>query len=80
MFHNWWTSKNLVFVVAAASLVCVVAVVTIGMIYPEPVPSILGPDWQCSRLALVFTICRPVVHGEREFFRVAGKPPCPRPR
>lgn len=80
MFHNWWTSKNLVFVVAAASLICVVAFMAIGVIYPEPVPSVLGPDWQCSRLALVFTTCHRVGPGETRSVRVAGKPPCLRPR
>ena len=58
MTRNWWTAKNLVFVVAIVSLACVAAVVAIGLVYPEPVSSAaLGPDWQCSRLAFVWTTC-----------------------
>ena len=43
---------------AVVTLVAITAAVAIGMTHPEPVPSgMLGPDWQCTRLALVFTSC-----------------------
>ena len=58
MARNWWTAKNLAFVAAIVSLACVAAFVAIGLVYPEPVSSAaLGPDWQCSRLAFVWTTC-----------------------
>ena len=58
MTRNWWTPKNLIFVAAVVSLACVVAFVAIGLAHPEPVSSAtLGPDWQCSRLAFVWTTC-----------------------
>lgn len=80
MIH-WWTRKDLVLVAAAASLVFVaVVVVMVGLAYPEPVPSVLGPDWQCSRLAFVFTSCSRVVRGEQAFVRIAGKPACQKPK
>jgi hypothetical protein len=58
MARNGWTARNLIFVVAIVSLACVAAFVAIGLVYPEPVSSAaLGPDWQCSRLAFVWTTC-----------------------
>lgn len=53
--------------VAIVTLVAAAAAVSIGLAYPEPVSSgALGPDWQCTRLALVFTSCAPrVVRAER---------------
>jgi hypothetical protein len=58
MARNWWNAKNLFFVVAIVLLACVTAVLAIGLVYPEPVSSAaLGPDWQCSRLAFVWTTC-----------------------
>lgn len=44
--------------VAVVTLVAVAAAFAIGLTHPEPVSSgALGPDWQCTRLALVFTSC-----------------------
>ena len=51
--------------VGVVALVAVVAAMSIGLAYPEPVSSgALGPDWQCTRLALVFTSCARVVRVE----------------
>lgn len=50
--------------IAAIVVVTLVAVTTafaMGLTHPEPVSSgVLGPDWQCTRLAFVFTSCTPV--------------------
>ncbi|SDP48762.1 hypothetical protein [Afipia sp. GAS231] len=79
MPHNWWTRKHLVFTLALISLACVAALVAIGLTSPEPVQSAtLGPEWQCSRLAFVFTICRRVSQADRAIVRVARE--CRRPR
>ena len=44
--------------VAVVTLVAVATAVAVGLTHPEPVSSgALGPDWQCTRLALVFTSC-----------------------
>ena len=81
MTHNWWNRKNFVLVAAIVSLVCMTAFVAVGLGYPEPVPSVaLGPDWQCSRLAFVFTICSRVTHAQAASVRVAKVPGCSRPR
>ncbi len=81
MPHHWWTRKNLALVAAIASLVCVTAFVAIGVASSEPVPSAaLGPDWQCSRLAFVVTVCSRVTQARRVAIRVAREPACRRPR
>ena len=79
MPHSRWTRKHLVFMLALVSLACVA--VAIGMTSPEPVQSaVLGPQWQCSRLAFVFTICSRVSEFERAIVRVAREPVCRRQR
>ena len=67
MPRNWWTRKNFVLAAAVVAL-ALIGFVVIGVSYPEPAASAaLGPDWQCSRLAFVFTTCSRVktqpVHG-----------------
>ena len=48
--------------VVVVTLVGVAAAMAIGRTHPEPVSSgALGPDWQCARLALVFTSCTRIV-------------------
>jgi hypothetical protein len=81
MPHNWWTRKHLVFTLALVSLACVAAALAIGLNSPDPLQSAaLGPQWQCSRLAFVFTICSRVPEIERAIVRVARQPACRRPR
>src|SRR5213080_4377411 len=82
MTRNWWTAKNLVFVVAIVSFACIAAVVAIGLAYPEPVSSAaLGPDWQCSRLAFVWTTCTRLVRAETAYAGTREDPACrSRPR
>ena len=81
MIHKWWTSKSFVFAVVIASLACVAVVVAIGLARPDPVSSAaLGPDWQCSRLAFVWTTCIRLKQAEAVEVRVAKKkePRCAR--
>lgn len=61
------------------TLVAVTAAVAMGLTNPEPVSSgMLGPDWQCTRLALVFTSCTRVVR-YKTASAAEGKPAsCPR--
>lgn len=79
MNHHWW--KRFVFAAAIASLACV-AIVAIGLAYPEPVSSAeLGPDWQCSRLAFVWTTCIRLKRAQSaSVVRLAREPVCQRPR
>ena len=67
--------------VAVITLVAVAAAMAIGLAHPEPVSSgVLGPDWQCTRLALVFTSCTPIVRFKTAAVVVESKAPvCPRP-
>ena len=81
MTRKWWTPKNLVFVAAILSLACVAAFVVIGFAYPEPVSSAaLGPDWQCSRLAFVWTTCTRLKSANTASAGVAREPACRRRR
>ena len=79
MNHNWWTPKGFIFALAMAA--CVAVVVAIGLAAAEPVPSAaLGPDWQCSRLAFVWTTCSRVKLARPTSVRLAGEPVCRRLR
>ena len=63
---------------AVVTLVAITAAVAIGMTHPEPVPSgMLGPDWQCTRLALVFTSCTRIATAKAASV-AGGKALCPR--
>ena len=80
MPHNWWTHK-IVLAVAAVVLACAIGFATFGLSTPEPVLSAaLGPDWQCSRLAFVFTTCSRAMHSQSMTVRVAKIPVCGRLR
>ena len=79
MIHNWWTARNLIVVAMVASLACVA--IAIGLAHPEPVPNAaLGPDWQCSRLAFVWTSCTRLKQARAAVVRVAREPGCARRR
>lgn len=79
MNQRGWTLKILMLVAAIASLACVVAVAATGMV--EPVSNAtLGPDWQCSRLALVWTTCHRQKHVQATSAGMAGEPACLRRR
>ena len=81
MFHKLWTRKDIAFAAAIVSLGCVVAILAIGLAYPEPIQhAALGPDWQCSRIAFVWTTCNKVKHAAPASARVAKEPACSRPR
>ena len=81
MPRNWWTRRSLVLVAAAAALASAIGLVATGVSYPEPVArATLGPDWQCSRLAFVFTTCSRVKHTEATPVRVAKNAVCARLR
>ena len=77
MPHDWWTRKRLVLILAFVSLACVVSLFAAGLTVAEPLPGAeIGPDWQCSRTALVFTTCRRVKHAEAISLRARREPAC----
>jgi hypothetical protein len=80
MPQNCWTRKNLVLAAAIVAL-AFMGFVVIGVSYPEPAASAaLGPDWQCSWLAFVFTTCSRAKHTESTPVRLARIPVCGRLR
>ncbi len=63
MISNLWTRKGMVLVAAIVTLTCVAALLSVNLASPDPISSAaLGADWQCSRIAFVFTACTPPVH------------------
>jgi hypothetical protein len=80
MLSNWWNRKNLVLAAALVAL-AFIGFVVMGVSYPEPAASAaLGPDWQCSRLAFVFTTCSRAKHSQSVAVRVAKITMCGRLR
>jgi hypothetical protein len=80
MPHNWWPRKYLV-LTAAVALACAVGFAAFGLSTPEPTLSAtLGPDWQCSRLAFIFTTCSRVKQSQSTSVRVAKNRVCGRLR
>lgn len=82
MIHQPWTAKEIAVVAAVVMLATIAAVLSIGLAFPEPIPNAaLGPDWQCSRLAFVFTTCTRIQRAvsARVPVRNEQRPICPRP-
>ena len=76
MPDNWWTRKNLVLAAAVVAL-AFIGFVVIGVSYPEPAASAaLGPEWQCSRLAFMFTSCSRLRDSQVVAVRYAKIPVC----
>src|SRR6476660_10022576 len=74
MLHRLWTWKGIALVGALAAAGCVVTVLSVGLASPEPVASAaLGPEWQCSRIAIVLTTCTRIEQVERAAFRVGRR-------
>ena len=80
MPQNWWTRKNLMFVVTVIAL-AFIGFIVIGVSHPEPAASAaLGPDWHCSRLAFVFTTCSRAKQSQSRPIHLAKIPVCARLR
>ena len=81
MIHHRWTPRSLVLAAAIVLFACVAGAAATGLVRPEPVASAaLGPDWQCSRLAFVWTTCSRAKHAQSASVRLAGEPVCRRLR
>ncbi|MBV8697846.1 hypothetical protein [Bradyrhizobium sp.] len=53
-----WTRRKLALVVAAAISAGATGMLSIALVYPRPVVSALGPEWQCHRIAIVTSCTR----------------------
>ena len=77
MTANFRISRQIAAGVVAVTLAAVTAAA--AMMYPESVPSgALGPDWQCTRTAFVFTSCSRVVRFKTAAAEAGKAPACPR--
>jgi hypothetical protein len=77
MISDRWTFKGPAIIAAVATIGWIVAV---GLAAPEPIPNAaLGPDWQCTRFAFVFTSCSRVQPAASAAVAPRKEPVCPRP-
>ncbi len=58
-----WTRKRLALMAAAAISLSATAYLSVAAVYSRPVVSLLGPDWECRRIAFVTSCTR---HGRIE--------------
>lgn len=80
MTPNFRKSRRVAACVVVAMLVAMSAAVAMGLSYSEPVSSgALGPDWQCARLAFVFTSCTRVARLKTAAAEESKAASCPRP-
>ncbi|MBR0693102.1 hypothetical protein [Bradyrhizobium lablabi] len=79
MMSKLWTRNGMAIVVAMAMFVGLAALVLFGVTSSEPVSNaMLGPDWQCSRLAFVLTSCSRIGATETPpVVRARSQPDCP---
>jgi hypothetical protein len=79
MTSYFWTRKNFAVAAAVVTIACVVLAIAIGLAHPVPIPSaVLGPDWQCTRLAFVLTTCARAARANSASASVRKDPACPR--
>jgi len=74
MISKLWSGKSVALAVALVTFACLVALLSWSLTSPEPVSSAsLGPEWQCSRVALVLTTCTRVGQAESGAIQVRAK-------
>lgn len=81
MTSNFRPPRRIAASVVVVMLVAVTAAIAMGLSYPDPVSSgALGPDWQCTRLALVFTSCTRVARFKTASAEDGVTPSCRQPK
>ena len=53
-----WTRRKLALVAAAAISLGVTGALSMAVVYPKPVVSELGPEWQCHRIVIMTSCTR----------------------
>ena len=72
MLHLRWKRKGIAIVAALIVVGGVTASLAIGLATPQRVSSTaLGPEWNCSRVALLVTSCTPAPQPPRMIIRVS---------
>lgn len=80
MTSRFRKSRRVAAFVVVAMLFAVSAAVAMGLSYSESVSSgALGPDWQCARLAFVFTSCTRVARLKTAAAEESKPAACQRP-
>jgi hypothetical protein len=79
MISNFRMPVQVAACIAVVTLVAITLAMAIGLTHPEPVSSgALGPDWQCTRLALVFTSCTRIAAAKAASVAGVRGPSCAR--
>ncbi|WP_407164596.1 hypothetical protein [Bradyrhizobium sp. ORS 111] len=80
MISMLWSRKGAVLAAAIVTCTVLAALVSSGLPSPEPVSTAaLGPHWQCSRVAFVFTSCTRTAQAGNKAMQVRAKEDCPPP-
>lgn len=79
MTFKFRMSRQIAAGVVTVTLAAVTAAFALGLAQPDPVASgALGPDWQCTRFAFVFTSCTRAVRLKLAGAAEGKAPSCPR--
>lgn len=78
MIFKLWSRKGAALAAAVVTCAGLAALVVLGLPSPEPVSSAaLGPQWQCSRVAFMFTSCTRTAEAGNKAICVRAKEDCP---
>ncbi len=79
MTFKFRMSRQIAACVLTVTVAAVTAAFAMGLAQPDPVTSgALGPDWQCTRIAFVFTSCSRVTRLKLAGATEGTAPSCPR--
>jgi hypothetical protein len=81
MIRHFDLQKGVALLAAVAAIACVAMLLSTGLINPDLTASAaLGPDWQCNRIAFVFTTCNRVPGTAVQSAQIPKQQACTRPR
>lgn len=70
--------RKFAFIGGAVMLAGVAALLSVALAYPKPISSAaLGPEWQCTQTALVWTSCSRISQTEPVVQSARKDAPCP---
>jgi hypothetical protein len=81
MIRHFDLQKGIALVAAVVAIACVTMLFSTGLINADSTASAaLGPDWQCNRIAFVFTSCNRVPGTTVRSAQIPKQQACTRPR
>ena len=74
MISKLWSRKGAALAAAVVICACLAALVSFSLPAPAPVSSAaLGPGWECTQVAFVFTSCARTAQAANRTIRVRAK-------